>query len=479
MDTMAYVPAKPRRRRAIWIVPVVVGTLLLAVCGGAGWFAYRTLSAPWPHIDGLGEPSAELDNVLTVNPPAGAVRADAVADDRAVYTVVETAGQLVVSATELDGGRTRWSVPIGLQGTTSGLRLTLLGDLLLIAAAHPSQNVDWTHHVLRVSDGGLAWTDTWKASATRVEGPLVGSHFITATAASGGEPGVVTRTDLATGQPVWTYRLARSPVEVVAPTVWPGTGTPTEWAHPYPRFGGPGADQRLYDTVGLDAGTIVAIDGWTIYVIDGNTGARRVTAQSTERLNTVTAFGGMAFALAERSNAVVAYDLATLAEKWRIPVPGDGNNRLEQCGPALLCVHGYGTKRDKVHVIDTSTGTQRDTLTPGFGLLVPLGGRLLGTDGTNTALVDSVVPWRVTPLTFEGSDAETLAAGGKVALMWINGKSPFPKSEEGYHVVAVDVERRKPIGVVFAGNSFPQIGAVTGNLALVVTHDSRVVAVRF
>jgi hypothetical protein len=84
-------------------VLLVVFALLVVCCGGAGLFAYRVVDRPWPRIDGLADPSGEIDRVASVPPPPGARNADAVTDGTTLYWTADTGTEVTVTAKPLNG----------------------------------------------------------------------------------------------------------------------------------------------------------------------------------------------------------------------------------------------------------------------------------------------------------------------------------------------------------------------------------------
>lgn len=373
---------------------MIVG-LLAVCCAGAGFYGYRVLDRPWPQVDGLADPAGAVDRVVTALLPTGAQGTDAVTDGPTLYRVAGSGLTVRVTAQPLADDGHRWTVDLPVEQRVLGVRLTLLGDLLFVAIALAVIDTDnQLYHVLRVGDGTQTSAETWRANSGRVEGLFVGAHLISGLPDENSpKAGTVRRRDQRTGADVCNQRLSGKPIEVVAPTVWPGTGP---------------------------AG------GTAVPPADG-------TASPP----------GLAFVMLDRSRSVVAYDLATLTEKWRKVVPGQGRARLVQCGARSLCVHtGSVESGGDMLVLDAVTGFT------GGG-----------------------------PQTF-GADVRTLAAAGGTALMSVSAQSPWPDAVYGHHAFVVDLDGARMSEPVLVGAVAPKTARIVGGLALVVTDDATVMVLR-
>jgi hypothetical protein len=436
-------------RRPAWVLWGIIGAAaLVLVCGvvGIGGFLWlRSQSADWFRIDGLPAPTADLEQVATVDTPPGTKYVASAADANTVYYVAARVGGLTIGASPIAEGGRRWQAE-GPALPNAVPRTAVVGSVLLVVVQVGLGN---RRLAFRTSDGAPLSDESWDTAAGNVHAAADGTDLITTRPTGDRRPAVISRVDFATGTARWTYPVTSPVRDVSARLSWFGGQTAgTSYAH----LDEVGSDLRA--GLPVDAGTVVAwdLDG-IVHVLDGATGRARVT-RTVGRMVDVTVFGDAVYGIVEIDDerSVVALDLGTLVERWRNDMRDAVS--VEPCGPTQLCVTSGIMSSATIDVLDAGTGASTPLIVPNrarVANLTPVGGRIVASmiNEGRTSIVDSVSPWRGTELRYEGKDLRTLAVGGRTAIVGRFSVSAGPNDETGLVVSAVDVANmRSSRGVV-------------------------------
>ena len=239
----------------------------------------------------------------------------------------------------------------------SGIRLTAVGDLIVLDAADAStHDGDDVRSVLAASDGAVRWTKRWE---NRTDIAYVGTDVLVELEDSF-TANAVLRVDLKTGKERWKRpggddSLVIDEHRIEAVRRWPD-GKPTATL--------PGVEGALFDAVAAAPDAVVELDadageGFLVDTGDGRTINRGALPIDNEIW---TAYGGLVIGLlnddASGGKAVLAaYRLPSFTRAWQLPLTnGFTVDRIKACGRFLVCMAVDQPQTDETVAVDIRTG---------------------------------------------------------------------------------------------------------------------------
>ena len=369
-------PTRPRskgRRAVVFaVVFLLVGGLATGVVSGARWLA-RTLdgggagdgtgngsgngtgfgngNGTGSDADGKGAPLTEVHRIALTRDGAADVL---VAGAAVVYAVVGGGGTEVVSLAGA-GGKPRWRKVVPVE--PSGIRLTAVGDLIVLDAADASTHGgDDVRSVLAAADGAVRWTKKWE---NRTDVAYVGTDAIVELE-DAFTANAVLRVDLKTGKERWKRpggddSLVIDEHRIEAVRKWPDGKAAAAL---------PGVEGVLFDAIAAAPDGVVELDadageGFLVDTANGRTVNRGALPIDNEIW---TAYGGLVIGLlnddASGGKAVLAaYRLPSFTRAWQLPLTnGFDVERIKACGRYLVCMAVDQPDSDETVAVDIRTG---------------------------------------------------------------------------------------------------------------------------
>jgi outer membrane protein assembly factor BamB len=319
----------PRARR--WLPVALVAAFVVPLAGAAPPASQPPLTPLWT------VPGTEQRNIALTGDTLYAIeRADG--------------GGQVLARHDLATGALRWAAPLAAAGSWSAVELAAgkpvvispgRGGAGLATGYDPATGeVRWRHEgwPARTVAGGRLVLDRWRP------GPLPDG---------GMPPSDLVAVDIDTGEVAWTIQTAGDAQELYGWSGRPGSGTdPTVLI----TVGGGGRLTRYDLATGTEVAAAQLPPGQAYHAgVDGSVAAALFAQLQTWVFASELAHPAVAdglVMLTEPASAVAAYDLATLAPRWRLLDHG----WAALCGPVVCAVNGELTE---LAAIDPDTGSVR------------------------------------------------------------------------------------------------------------------------
>ncbi|MDG6109323.1 Hsp70 family protein [Dactylosporangium aurantiacum] len=494
------VVVRPRRRTGPWIALIIVLSLIGGCLWGGtkifGWIGDQFESVK----DGFPDNTTAGDNGTVKDPKIQGLKAGApitlasegavaaVAGNGAVYTATVTVGETEVVGYEATGGE-KFRVKLPME--PKEVHLTVVGNLLLVDGEEDLKlpEKDNSRGVIDVATGTRKWNGPW---ADRLDVLYIGTDVIAEV--RGFNTSSIERVDLNDGKVRWSHagdkdgHYMHAERGVRPAQRWPGAdGGADVWA--------PTREPSFNDVVpfrqSLTADPAVAVQLQAddkASTIDLNSGKVKATGTISKGGDSWLVYNDLAiFKLADLDNALVAYNLSDMKQKWQYrATAGTTLDNVSPCGEKLVCVQAeLSSGKDAVIAIDTSNGTAKWTKnapTDGTtsitreGNWAVVGGKLVGGFGPfggigDAALLDSNNGNNQFTLGqgLDGHDVAACAAGRVAIITWRNAASAV-------QVVVVNVADNKIVGAAdVAKKDILQKVSMTDNTVVALNPESRVV----